>query len=757
MKNVIQIVIAIVFLYSVSGLIVYAQEPGEYFKIIVIDEETGRGVPMVEMRSTNSVRYYTDNNGIIAFYEPGLMGRKVYFSITSPGYEYPHEFFGNPGKAFKVTKGDSVLIKIKRINVAERLYRFTGEGLYHHSLRVGHPIPIKQPVLNAEVTGMDASMALPYKGKIYWTWGDTKKISGFMGHFAVSGATSELPSNGGLDPDVGIDLTFFVDENGFSKKMCPVPGPGGVWNHWMGVLPDDTGNERLVLHYGRMKDLGVVYESGLAFFNDEKKIFEPFFRYSSVSPFWPKGHYLVANVNGENYHYFSFATPYSLRTRAKLEYIKDINSYEAFTCLKEGTKYNGIASEIDRNEEGEIIYSWKKNTDPVSYKRQKELIENGLMKQEEGWLQLCDIENGSRIKPHAGSVYWNKYRKRWVMIFQESTEFVLLGDIWYTEGDTPVGTWLYARKIATHNKYDFYNVTQHPFFDKDGGRYIYFDGTYTIGLSEAEYETPRYEYNPIMYRLDLNDPRLYLPAPIYFLTNVEGQSSYHLRESVDSLNIWNKIDNIPFFAVPPNRKIDESIAVYQYKENGQLKLHLKPSFGRTASSDPIFYGLPLFETIEEKLPGTWKCKADGYPLQMEIMMVEDKINISFKEEDIIVTEADFSNDTIVLNVKDTSDEVDYIITASILKGKMIGNVVNVETGETGHWEGERIDFLWKLSVSKAVVPLIEYQNKDGQYYYSTDSGLHKMKRSEKPICHVWRNPSTTLTLDFEAKPVPVIK
>ena len=100
MKNVIQIVIAIVFLCSISGLRVYAQEAGDYFKVIVVDEETGRGVPMVEMKSTNSVRYYTDNNGIIAFYEPGLMDRKVYFSINSPGYEYPPDFFGNPGRAF---------------------------------------------------------------------------------------------------------------------------------------------------------------------------------------------------------------------------------------------------------------------------------------------------------------------------------------------------------------------------------------------------------------------------------------------------------------------------------------------------------------------------------------------------------------------------------------------------------------------------------------------------------------------------------
>ncbi len=46
-------------------------DPGDYFKITVVDEETGRGVPLVELKTTNNVRYYTDSNGIIAFFEPG--------------------------------------------------------------------------------------------------------------------------------------------------------------------------------------------------------------------------------------------------------------------------------------------------------------------------------------------------------------------------------------------------------------------------------------------------------------------------------------------------------------------------------------------------------------------------------------------------------------------------------------------------------------------------------------------------------------
>ena len=51
------------------------KSPSPYFAIHVVDAETGRGVPMVELQTTSSVRYYTDSNGLVAFAEPGLMNQ----------------------------------------------------------------------------------------------------------------------------------------------------------------------------------------------------------------------------------------------------------------------------------------------------------------------------------------------------------------------------------------------------------------------------------------------------------------------------------------------------------------------------------------------------------------------------------------------------------------------------------------------------------------------------------------------------------
>ena len=103
------------------------------------------------------------------------------------------------------------------------------------------------------------------------------------------------------------------------------------------------------------------------------------------------------------------------------------------------------------------------------------------------------------------------------MIASEMLGATGLGEVWYGESDRPEGPWVHARKIITHaNKkgdaHDFYNPTQHPFFDRDGGRVIYLEGSYVNTFSGNPHPTPYYEYNQIMYRLDLSDPRLKLPA-----------------------------------------------------------------------------------------------------------------------------------------------------------------------------------------------------------------------------------------------------
>ena len=66
-----------------------AQDSSKLFTIRVIDQESGRGVPMVEFKTASNLSYYTDSYGIIAFEEPTLMNQQVGFELFSHGYQCP--------------------------------------------------------------------------------------------------------------------------------------------------------------------------------------------------------------------------------------------------------------------------------------------------------------------------------------------------------------------------------------------------------------------------------------------------------------------------------------------------------------------------------------------------------------------------------------------------------------------------------------------------------------------------------------------
>jgi hypothetical protein len=63
-------------------------------------------------------------------------------------------------------------------------------------------------------------------------------------------------------------------------------------------------------------------------------------------------------------------------------------------------------------------------------------------------------------------------------------------------------------KIIHHDDYSFYNVVTHHFFNQQRGRVIYVEGTYVDSFSAAKAKTPHYNYNQVMYRVHLDDPRL---------------------------------------------------------------------------------------------------------------------------------------------------------------------------------------------------------------------------------------------------------
>ena len=587
----------------------------KYFKIQVLDRQTGRGVPLVELRTTNNTRYFTDSNGIVAYYEPGLMDREVFFFVESHGYEFPKDGFGMHGTRLKTSPGGSAVIKIDRHNIAERLYRVTGQGIYRDSILTGSPVPLKNPVLNGQVMGQDSVYNCIYQGRLFWMWGDTGRPSYPLGHFAMAGAVSDLPGQGGLDPSLGVDLEYYVAADGFSRPVCPMKEPGLVWLDGLLTVKDNEGRQRMVAEFTRLKDLDEVLECGLVVFNDQTQSFEPLVRPGvQFLPYSAAGHAFSVNVEGREYYYFATPFPLAVRMRVRAEWndVIDANCYEVLTALEpkksSDRRGEGIlplspiagkmpagrkagtasphAARLDLGE-SETPHRWVRFDELTGGNTSANSSVIEALKQEKKDTNLFDIETGKKIYPHNGSVYFNDHRQRWIAIFvQQFGESSFLGEVWYAEADTPVGPWAYAGKIATHNKYSFYNPKQHPFFDKEGGRVIFFEGTYTFTFSGSlENATPRYDYNQIMYRLNLDDPRLAMPVAVY---QMQGQSDYLLRDGVEKTNTWDSVESIPFYAVEPKRAHSDLVPIYADKRR-EIKLTFKRP---NPSAEPLFYALP---------------------------------------------------------------------------------------------------------------------------------------------------------------------
>ena len=485
--------------------------PAPVFGIQVVDEQTGRGVPLVELKTVSNRRFYTDSAGWVAIDDPTLLNQRVFFYVTTYGYEFPADGFDFHGAAIDLKPGGQETLKIKRLEIAERLYRITGEGIYRDSFLLGMPTPIHKPLMNGKVAGQDSCLACIYRGRIQWFWGDTMRLAHPLGHFWTAGATSQLPDREGLDPSVGIDLTYFTDDGGFSRPMIDHSSQDPEWLDGLMVVPDGNGTEHMVGRATRVKSVTEIVGKSLVVYNDGADKFDKLMDIPADAPLYPRGHPFRVDVGGKSYIYCGDTLP-DIRMKANLESVKDLSSYEAFTCLAPGARFNLNDLQIDRDEKGHVVWGWKADTAPLAAQEAFELVKRGKLKEEEIYFRPLDVLTKKPVTLAAGSVAFNAFRRKYVMIaVQLGGDASMLGEVWYSEANAPEGPWPWACRIATHERYSFYNPVHHAFFDQQGGRIIYFEGTYSNTFSGNEYPTPLYDYNQIMYRVDLSDPRLTLP------------------------------------------------------------------------------------------------------------------------------------------------------------------------------------------------------------------------------------------------------
>ena len=138
---------------------------------------------------------------------------------------------------------------------------------------------------------------------------------------------------------------------------------------------------------------------------------------------------------------------------------------------------------------------------------------------------------------------------------------------------------------------------------------------------------------------------------------------------------------------------------------------------------------------------------------MNIEKTNNEFSVSFEDSTLKAYDWSLHDDSVYLKIKDLHENKEYQLSASLSEGGMTGTLREIKTNLNLEWKAKQISPISTLSQSPAVIPLYEYQNRKGDYYYSVNAELPDMKRAEKPICLVWKNPTTLLHLDFEAKPV----
>ncbi len=491
--------------------------PVKYSGIQVIDSETQRGVPMVSLTTVDDVTYITDNAGWVALHEPELAGATVFFKVHSPGYEVAKDGFGISGVRLQIELGKTARIAVKRRNIAERLYRITGRDLYLDSVRLQQPSPLLNPLGSGMVVGQDSIQPVQIGEEMHWFWGDTNRLSYPLGLFRTAGAVSKLPANGGLDPAAGIDLEYFTNPDGFARAMIEVPDREGVvWIHGVCEVPDASGQAQVITQYSRRKGLEAPLEQGIALWDNERKMFKVL-DVIDLKESWRivRDHPIHQTIDGIDYLCFGNPFPIS-RVPATLDAVRDRSAYESFTCREEMPDTNPSEEQLHnakplRDASGQLVWQWAK-APPVTQQDERRWVKNGQMKIEEARFLPRDAESPKRIvEVHTGTIHFNAFRNRWIMVANEqawdknSPSF--LGEVFYSESDSPQGPFVRTVKIATHPGQSFYNPCHHPFFDQQAGRLIYFEGTYCNTFTESP-ATPRYNYNQMMYRLDLSGSRI---------------------------------------------------------------------------------------------------------------------------------------------------------------------------------------------------------------------------------------------------------
>lgn len=425
-------------------------------RVKVIDKDNKWPVPLVELRTTAEQRFVSDNAGVIALDAPDLMGRESWFTVIGHGYDVPKDGFGFRGVKLTPQPGKTLTLEVTRTNVAKRIGRLTGGGLFAESQKCGDERDWKE----SPIVGCDSVQTVVLNDHRVWLWGDTTLAGYPLGVFDMLGATTAPKPFKTFEPPLRPSFDYVTTTAGKVRGVAKMPGQGPTWVFGVVVLPDARGEQKLGGTYTKIQNHLDVYEAGLCVWQERMAEFSKLKATwtkadGTKQPRLPDGHAAKwKDADGKEWVLFGNPLPH-LRCPATFETWQDPKQWETL-------KPQAALKDAD----------------------------------------------GKAVTPHTGCVAFHPWRKRWVTVFSQRFGTSNFGEIWYAEADSPLGPWGTAVKVLTHENYTFYNPRLHVELSPADSPTLLFEGTYTAEFANHAQPTPRYNYNQILYRLDLDDPRL---------------------------------------------------------------------------------------------------------------------------------------------------------------------------------------------------------------------------------------------------------
>jgi hypothetical protein len=257
-------------------------------------------------------------------------------------------------------------------------------------------------------------------------------------------------------------LDYYRDTAGAPKPIARMHGNGPTWVTGVASVPDQAGSTKLIGTFLKIKPPLETYKAGLCVWDKDAE------RFAELKTIWEQ------TGDGPRNQLLLQGHAVEWQDAVGKQWLLFGDPFPAARCLA-------------------TFEAW---ADPTTWEK----LETP---------NVLHDASGTPVVPHSGSIAWIPRRQRWVAIFMEKFgKPSAFGEIWYAEAESPTGPWGAAVKVISHDNYTFYNPRIHPEFTERDSHVLVFEATFTRQFADDPVPVARYDYNQVLYRLDLDDAAL---------------------------------------------------------------------------------------------------------------------------------------------------------------------------------------------------------------------------------------------------------